>query len=675
MKDTYKLRKKVAEKSTEAELFKNKYTNALVEIMKLKEELVKALENGVFKLPFVEETKHELFCAEHADISKAKASTGIFKDGEEICLGDILSVSDDFFDAKKEAVEPSTTSKEILEQERDAHPLDSYRISIGLPTYKELLLKEKKRENKLKKHKESINIPVWDKNARYESGKGILFGDKKLYAFEDGVKPSRFMPNVKFKNFLAKEKTISVSGLSRKEYLFTNNMGRLFSYKNQIQYLKDVETKEVSIYEAMPELVPERMMIDKESGDLANKFSYEKFEQGLKLAKETMKQLKSIAKRVATKTPFTFSEVYSVAASLLSTIPLDEIEEALLKNYMSVGELKLASEMVYEKKDGYLIHNEISSFGGKEIKEAQSRMKEKEVVDRVVSERKKEDIPSWKFKNDSSYPLNPESPDFSAIQHAIFDIAHYIGMPKERVEHEFLKLCMGKPTKEDIIATMLFGSINKAKKMLCLPNSKLKEELLKIVDTFRPLSGEEEVVDSATSFSSRFMPNVKFDAVKFKTNFADILIEKEQAPMLGCAFFKTDSNGKLTACPNLVTYCYWEEKEVSIYEAIPELVPKGMVYDKESDSLVKKVCANQMCAGEFCDCDDSHSFAEDATEDKELTKAVTTKTFAGELSRATPFSIGTCLSVIEDYGKRNARAALDLIAIGADPSGFKLKKS
>jgi len=28
-------------------------------------------------------------------------------------------------------------------------------------------------------------------------------------------------------------------------------------------------------------------------------------------------------------------------------------------------------------------------------------------------------------------------------------------------------------------------------------------------------------------------------------------------------------------------------KEVPIYEAIPELVPDGMVYDKESDSLIK----------------------------------------------------------------------------------------
>lgn len=36
------------------------------------------------------------------------------------------------------------------------------------------------------------------------------------------------------------------------------------------------------------------------------------------------------------------------------------------------------------------------------------------------------------------------------------------------------------------------------------------------------------------------------------------------------------------------TYAGFLATEVSVYEAIPELIPDGMFYDKESDSLIKK---------------------------------------------------------------------------------------
>lgn len=93
MKDVYKLRKKVEEKSREAELFKRKYLGVLLEwdhikdevprlkdllrsrdgkiaaleaqIILLKTELKVTNERKSFKIPFVKETEHALFCVEH----------------------------------------------------------------------------------------------------------------------------------------------------------------------------------------------------------------------------------------------------------------------------------------------------------------------------------------------------------------------------------------------------------------------------------------------------------------------------------------------------------------------------------------------------------------------------------------------------------------------------------
>ncbi|MDQ1341177.1 MAG: hypothetical protein QG567_2335 [Campylobacterota bacterium] len=56
----------------------------------------------------------------------------------------------------------------------------------------------------------------------------------------------------------------------------------------------------------------------------------------------------------------------------------------------------------------------------------------------------------------------------------------------------------------------------------------------------------------------------------------------------GLFYAVTDSKGrKIFHIPSICfNSCIY--KEVSIYEAIPELVPNGMRYDKESDSLIKK---------------------------------------------------------------------------------------
>ena len=294
---------------------------------------------------------------------------------------------------------------------------------------------------------------------------------------------------------------------------------------------------------------------------------------------------------------------------------------------------------------------------------------------------------------------------------------------------------------------------NKYTKVLA-ENEKLKDELVKanerkgfsipfIEETKSELFSVEEAVEKESDgFSSRFMPDVKF---KVPLD----LIEKLNS--IGAshwwAYATTVHNGSaLMGSDRQVSFEKWACEEVSIYEAIPEWVPKGMVYDKSSDLLVKKVCVNPMCQGEFCDCDDSHSFTSDSGSSsiglgftrivtcvdsvyakalseanpdvvveclcddntfekfiggKKVTKVedivrkeiktlivepliakfknedlekATIKSFAGELSRATPFSIDTCLSVIEDYGEVNARTVLDMMANDIDPSGFRLSE-
>jgi hypothetical protein len=101
-------------------------------------------------------------------------------------------------------------------------------------------------------------------------------------------------------------------------------------------------------------------------------------------------------------------------------------------------------------------------------------------------------------------------------------------------------------------------------------------------DTLRAVKKQED----EKGFSSRFMPNVKFKIKGDITKRADVF----DISMLSDGLFwaLTDTKGsKIFHIPRLIfDYCTY--REVSIYEAIPELVPDGMVYDRESDSLVRK---------------------------------------------------------------------------------------
>lgn len=88
-------------------------------------------------------------------------------------------------------------------------------------------------------------------------------------------------------------------------------------------------------------------------------------------------------------------------------------------------------------------------------------------------------------------------------------------------------------------------------------------------------------------FKSRLMPNIKFKINGDISKCSDVFDIK----MLEYGLFHaiTDINGsKIFHIPNIsFDSCIY--KEVSIYEAIPELIPDGMRYNKELDKLVPDV--------------------------------------------------------------------------------------
>jgi len=98
-------------------------------------------------------------------------------------------------------------------------------------------------------------------------------------------------------------------------------------------------------------------------------------------------------------------------------------------------------------------------------------------------------------------------------------------------------------------------------------------------------------------FESRFMPDVKFlipeDALK-NGLLLDILYTSTpfvyNSPVPVGAITSSDGFMISAVCNSTVSYKDFDNcKEVSIYEAIPELVPDGMRYNKELDKLVPDV--------------------------------------------------------------------------------------
>ena len=86
-------------------------------------------------------------------------------------------------------------------------------------------------------------------------------------------------------------------------------------------------------------------------------------------------------------------------------------------------------------------------------------------------------------------------------------------------------------------------------------------------------------------FESRFMPSCKFSIMGKNREIFNSL----DIPLIH-NYIRTSISGEIAAlCDYQTWFKGWEEKEVSIYEAIPELIPDGMRYNKELDKLVPDV--------------------------------------------------------------------------------------
>lgn len=92
-------------------------------------------------------------------------------------------------------------------------------------------------------------------------------------------------------------------------------------------------------------------------------------------------------------------------------------------------------------------------------------------------------------------------------------------------------------------------------------------------------------------YTDRFMPNVKFEV---PDNLRGRLLQynkpngAEKTVLIG----KMYTNDKGKVCRSMHSFI-WDSlpmEEVSIYEAIPELIPEHMAFDKESNSLKPEMC-------------------------------------------------------------------------------------
>ena len=140
------------------------------------------------------------------------------------------------------------------------------------------------------------------------------------------------------------------------------------------------------------------------------------------------------------------------------------------------------------------------------------------------------------------------------------------------------------------------------------PNFDKKE----VVDAPTTSEDGEDVSEPSATFSSRFMPNVKFKIPKDIDN--DLLMNiilsnvpsdelnyrvKKEIKLMSSGLYclATTPNGSLRFLIPDYMYSSFDGRrylsdpiikidEVSIYEAIPDLIPDCMVYDKESDTLI-----------------------------------------------------------------------------------------
>ena len=155
----------------------------------------------------------------------------------------------------------------------------------------------------------------------------------------------------------------------------------------------------------------------------------------------------------------------------------------------------------------------------------------------------------------------------------------------DELKEEIIKLSDSKPFKlpfldatKDALFCVEHSKVSRQKSV----ESPSKEDLQKCMTP-----SEESVVEDSTNFSSRFMPNVVFEAKGDLSSISDVL--DTSVFRYGYAHFKVNSSGDNFSVLTPFEFECIRIKKVSIYEAIPELVPKGMVYDKEIDSIKEDV--------------------------------------------------------------------------------------
>ena len=107
-------------------------------------------------------------------------------------------------------------------------------------------------------------------------------------------------------------------------------------------------------------------------------------------------------------------------------------------------------------------------------------------------------------------------------------------------------------------------------------------------------------------FESRFMPYVKFLIPKDMIDKSLLNVLYFNIPSYCISSFPVGAVTSITGytisvvCNSIDSYKYFDYiQEVSIYEAMPELIPEGMRYNKELDKLVPNVvsAANEYCSG------------------------------------------------------------------------------
>jgi len=237
MKDIHKLRKKVQEKSIELETLKGLYVKSQVKVSYLEDELIKAgekltLKKVIFdpilndilsKMPLMKETEHSLFCDEH----------------------------------KKEVVELATTfSGFTTGQPLFLHDKQCYFAEAGGTSGNCWISYNSDLSNKINLDKKTASLLKSEKEVVEPS----TTSEKPIVDA-----PTNFLANVKFRiQKQHKDKLSLTEAQHSMNFLSTNNYGKISSGCYDGDVFDEWLEKEVSIYEAKPELIPEGMRYVKE---------------------------------------------------------------------------------------------------------------------------------------------------------------------------------------------------------------------------------------------------------------------------------------------------------------------------------------------------------------------------------------------------------------------------